>query len=138
MGMRKITGFAMFLFAVLSACGQPDVSSEALPKEPLPIIATEIGDKSIVYASDPNARFEILSNKSLPNRNIEVVTKRIGPSGISFSRREISCSNYSYRYLGEGDTLDEALKNGPNIGEMSALTGTSASSDVANEACERK
>jgi hypothetical protein len=94
--------------------------------------------RSIPYASDPNAKFEILSNKPLANGNIEVMTKRIGPSGTSFSRREISCSEYEYRYLGEGDTLEEAFIDGSNPGEMSALTGMSASSDVANEACKAK
>jgi hypothetical protein len=136
--MRVYAGFAISVFALLSACGQPEVSSEVSPSEPASTVPTAQNDKSIVYASDPNARFEILSNKSLSNRNIEVVTKRIGPSGISFSRREISCADYTYRYLGDGDSLEDAMKNSPSVGEMSALTGTSASSDVANEVCKRK
>lgn len=90
------------------------------------------------YPSDPNARFRILSVTRLPNGNIEILNRRDGPSGTSYSRREVSCSSYTFRYLGEGDTLDEARANSPNPGPMSPLTGTSASSDVANVACERR
>jgi hypothetical protein len=87
------------------------------------------------YPSDPNARFRILSVNRLSNGNIEVLNRRDGPSGTSYSRREISCSAYTYRYLGEGDTLEEAKADSPNPGSMAPLTGTSASSDVADAAC---
>lgn len=69
------------------------------------------------------------------NGNLGVVSQRDGASGRSFARREIDCSAYTYRYLGEGDTETEAAADNPNMGDMSELTGTSASSDVANAAC---
>jgi len=96
---------------------------------------TTDGPAETPYPSDPNARFRILSVKRLGNGNIEVLNRRDGPSGTSYSRREISCSAYTFRYLGEGDTLDQAKANGPNPGPMAPLTGTSASSDVADAAC---
>jgi hypothetical protein len=88
--------------------------------------------------SDPGASYRILKIDKMANGNLEVVSRRDGPSGTSFARREINCAGYSYRYLGEGDTREEAEADGANIGEMSALTGTSASSDVANAACTRR
>jgi hypothetical protein len=90
------------------------------------------------YPSDPNARFRILSVKPLGNGNIEVLNRRDGPSGTSYSRREISCSAYTFRYLGEGDTLEQAKADGSNPGSMAPLTGTSASSDVADAACRSR
>jgi hypothetical protein len=147
--MGRILGIVIALLLALfflGKCVGPKGGDQGNASEISEISNDRMGDtpkrgldsSSIVYASDPNARFEILDNSRLPNGNIEVLNKRIGPSGISYSRREISCSEYTYRYLGEGDTLDEAKQDGANLGEMSALTGTSASSDVANEACKKE
>jgi hypothetical protein len=126
---------------LVAACADDVQNVEDLANEAVRDSVSELGEayseNSIAYASDPGARFEIISIIKNGNGNLEVLNKRIGPSGVSFSRREISCSDYTFRYLGEGDTLDEAKRDGPNISEMGALTGSSASSDVANEACGR-
>jgi hypothetical protein len=92
---------------------------------------------SIPAPSDPNASYRIVKISKMPNGHLEVTSRRDGTSGTSFSRREIDCRSYEYRYLDERDTLAEAEKDGSNIGSMSGLTGTSASSDVANAACKR-
>jgi hypothetical protein len=92
---------------------------------------------SISSPSDPGASYRILKISRMKNSNLEVLSRRDGSSGTSFARREINCSAYTYRYLGEGDSLAEAEKNGPNPGTMSELTGASASSDVADAACKR-
>ena len=136
--MKNFNTTIIGLVLILSACGESEDATEMPQTEQVTEPQTASVDNSIVYASDPNAHFEILSTKRLPNGNIEVLNKRIGPSGVSFSRREISCFKYTYRYLGEGVTLDDAMKNGANPGNMSALTGTSASSDIANAACAKR
>src|SRR3546814_18366511 len=82
-------------------------------------------------ASDPKVSNRIVKISKMPNGHLEVTNRRDGTSGTSFSRREIDCRSYEYRYLGEGDTLTEAEEDSSNIGSMSELTGTSASSDVA-------
>ena len=87
--------------------------------------------------SDPGAQYRILAIERLPNGNLEVVSRRDGPSGTSFARREINCGDQTYRYLGEGDTREDAQQAGPNPGSMSEITGTSASSDVLRAACAR-
>ena len=101
------------------------------------IASTSVEGFAISSPSDPAASYRILQSRRMKNGNLEVLSQRDGRSGRSFARREISCSTYEYRYLGEGDTRKEALQAGANIGEMSALTGTSASSDVANAACTK-
>ena len=93
---------------------------------------------AISAPSDPGSSYRILKIDKMSNGNLEVISRRDGPSGTSFARREVDCQGYSYRYLGEGDTREEAEIDGPNVGEMSALTGTSASSDVADAACSRR
>jgi hypothetical protein len=136
--MRNFSSTVIGLALVLSACSQSENTEDEVPSEQVAEPSIASVDNSTAYASDPNARFEILSTTKLSNGNIEVLNKRVGPSGTSFSLREISCSKYTYRYLGEGDTLEEAMKNGANPGGMSALTGTSASSDIADAACAKR
>jgi len=92
---------------------------------------------AIPAPSDSGARYQILSVNRLPDGHLEVLSRRTGPSGTSFARREIDCDAMTYRYLGEGDSRAEAENDSPNAGPMTALTGTSASSDVAVAACAR-
>jgi hypothetical protein len=92
---------------------------------------------AISAPSDPGADYRILSIKRRPNGNLEVVSRRDGSSGTSFARREIDCESETYRYLGEGDTRKGAETDGPNPGPMTAITGSSASSDVLRAACAR-
>jgi hypothetical protein len=139
--MRKLFWLGALLMPMLVGCGGAKDVDEIVNANTIAATEAMVGSETssgngIPFASDPNATFEVISSKSLLNGKLEVVTKRVGPSGTSFARREISCEEYSYRYLGEGDSLEEAMQDGPNRGEMSALTGTSASSDVANEACK--
>jgi hypothetical protein len=75
--------------------------------------------------------------RRLAGGHLEVLSQRTGPSGTSYARREIDCRAETFRYLGEGDNRAEAERDSPNPGPMTALTGTSASSDVATEACVR-
>jgi hypothetical protein len=95
------------------------------------------GGYAIPSPSDPGARYRILSVKRLPGPRLEVLSRRVGPSGTSFARREIDCRAVTYRYLGEGDSRAEAERDSPNPGSMTELTATSASADVAVEACAR-
>lgn len=92
---------------------------------------------AIPSPSDPRARYRILSVNRLPSSRLEVLSRRDGPSGASFARREIDCNAMTYRYLGEGESRAEAERDSPNPGPMTGLTGTSASSDVAVAACAR-
>ena len=103
-----------------------------------PILPPTSEGFAIDAPSDPGANYRILEIKQMANGNLEVTSRRDGSSGTSFARREIDCSKSTYRYLGEGDTLDDAKRNSPNVGTMAEITGTSASSDVLIAACARK
>lgn len=88
-------------------------------------------------SSDPaGGRYHLLMVEEMENGNLEVLTRRNGSSGTSYSRREINCSApRSYRYLGDGDTRTEAEADAPNPGDMSELVSGSISSDVAEYVC---
>jgi hypothetical protein len=81
------------------------------------------------------AKYRLLGQRTLPNGNLEVLTERTGTSGTSFARREIDCDAGTFRYLGEGDTQDEAERDSPNPGAMGILIYPSISSETAEFAC---
>lgn len=117
----------------LSACGEkPEEYSD-------PVLEAEqssaTADVSIPVSSDPSAKYALISWEALPNGNRQAVTRRNGTSGESFARREIDCSGSTFRYLGEGDTLADALRDGANIGDMAALTPGSISTEVSTFVC---
>lgn len=91
----------------------------------------------IEVTSDPRATYQLLQSSNLPNGNLEVLTRREGPSGVSFARREIDCGDMTFRYLGEGDTVGEAKQDSPNIGAMSEAMSTSISGEVARSVCTK-
>lgn len=92
---------------------------------------------SIPVRSD-GASYRLISSEVMSNGNLEVVTRRDGSSGRSFARREIDCDAMTFRYLGEGDTLEEALIDGPNPGQLSEAMSTSISGEVSRFACSRR
>jgi len=106
-----------------------DLDSPALPPN------TE--GESISVPSDPGATYRLLRWSRLPNGNLEAVTRRDGRSGTSFARREIDCDAMTFRYLGEGDTLEQASADSPNPGEMGELTTQSISTYVSEFVCRK-
>jgi len=141
----KIVLIPFLGIAMLVGCGQndeynPDVEMAKIRAEEgldSPILEPTSEGFAISAPSDPGASYRILRINKRANGNLEVLSRRDGPSSTSFARREISCGTYTYRYLGEGDTREEVAPNSQNPGKMSQLTGTSASSDVANAACRK-
>lgn len=88
----------------------------------------------ISVPSDSRAAYELVSRSPLPNGRLSVVTKRSGPSGVSYSRREIDCRAMTFRYTGDGDTLAQ-LDQPYAKGKMGPLTPQSISTYVANAVC---
>lgn len=64
-----------------------------------------------------------------------ILTKRDGPSGASFAKREYNCKTSKVRYLGTGDTVEDARENraDPN---MSDIVDGSIASYIGAIACE--
>ncbi len=104
--------------------------------------AASLPVRSIPVPSDTRANYEAIEVSSANNGSVVVISKRTGPSGVSYSRRECECRDGTFRYLGEGDTLDAARNSNASDKAMTKLvrdpkTGLgSVSFHVCNFACE--
>lgn len=91
--------------------------------------------QAIAVPSDPRARYELVGKVRRDDGLVEITTRRQGPSGTSFARREADCRRRMFRYLGEGDTLEEARRPAPHPGRMSPLFDGSISGHIVRFAC---
>lgn len=102
-------------------------------------LATPAVAQPIPVPSDPRARYTALEIKPKPHGRVEILTRREGPSGISFALREIDCDKRTFRYLGEGDTQEAAARgeqrNAANNQRLGPLTEGSISTEIATFAC---
>jgi TPR repeat protein len=98
-------------------------------------------DTSILLnvSADRKANYYLISKSSLKNGNLIVTSRREGPSGTGFSKREINCQDNSFRYLGDGSTLEE-MNATYNVGQMRRAKKddvyTGISHDVIQAVCE--
>jgi len=80
----------------------------------------------ITVPSDPRASYQAL----------QVTPRRGGPSGTSYALREVDCRSDRFRYLGEGDTREAALRRASRDA-LGPLFEGSISWHVARFACGR-
>jgi len=101
-------------------------------------IATVASAERISVPSDSKATYDSVLIKPI-NGNLLVITKRTGPSGVSFASREIDCKSSTFRYTGTGDTFNEMIANAPyhDTERMGPLTDQSISTYVALYACSK-
>lgn len=99
----------------------------------------------IATAAPVNARIDVPSdagaNYTMLDRTIRgatriVITQRDGRSGTSYAKREIDCNRGTFRYLAEGDTLQELIRSNTKPGAMAQLTTGSISYWVVQAACK--
>ena len=117
---------------LLGACGGTNEESSAAH-----IDEVEVEGELIPVESDPRATYQLLSWSEMPNGHREALTRRNGSSGTSYARREIDCAGKRFRYLGEGDTRQEAEAKMQNPGEMGELVPGSISSEVSEFVCTK-
>jgi hypothetical protein len=134
---------------VIGKCAGPDETQEPLNGNVLTDTGMSVGGfdsptlppatqgEAVSVPSDPGATYRLLRWSPLPNGNLEAVTRRDGRSGTSFARREIDCDAMTFRYLGEGNTMDEALADSPNPGQMGELTSQSISTYISEFVCRK-
>lgn len=145
--MGRTIGIILALLIAAAAArsceNQPEATtqarSEPAGQAPAPLTpppASE-SEEPIPVTSDP-ASYSLLRARTLPSGNLEVLTRRDGKSGTSYSRREIDCAAGTFRYVGEGDTREQAEEDGPNPGDMGPLMEPSISSETAIYVCARE
>jgi len=135
-------GFIVGVFALLAGCSsnQPVAEQTAdtgteMPSASAP--ATNEGGTPYTVPSDARASYVLLSVKPGDDGHIIAMTRRTGSSGISYSNREIDCAAQLARYIGEGDTREEAEKPSPNPGEMASLVEGSSTHAAVQVACAK-
>lgn len=99
---------------------------------PLSGLAAEV---PLSIPTDAKANYTILEvGGEWPNRTI--VTKRVGPSGTSYSKRLYNCSNNTVKYLGSGDTHADMAKSKADP-KMAPIIPQSIADYVGRRACKR-
>lgn len=91
--------------------------------------------RSISVQSDTAARYSVL-NLERRATIATITTQRTGPSGTSYSTREVDCAKQMFRYAAEGETLDE-LRKSRISDRMGPLVAGSISFYVADFACRQ-
>ena len=90
---------------------------------------------SVNVPSDPGVNYAIVV-KDYGGGTKSVVTKRDSKSSTSYSIREVNCNSKTFRYMGEGDTLEEAISNLDDTKSMSTVTNGSISYYILKAACK--
>ena len=87
---------------------------------------------------DPQARYFLLSVKPMPNDHYEVLTRRQGASSIFYARREIDCHGARrFRFIGMGNTREEAQRDDLNLGQMAEPVEGSTNLGVVQYVCRK-
>lgn len=150
--MGKIIAIVIGLFVLVMIVGRcarsddawdPEVEKAKFDAEAMatgfdsPTLAPRTEGEPVAVPSDPGATYRLLSWSKLASGNLQAITRRDGKSGTNFARREIDCDAMTFPYLGEGDTLEEAMKDRRDPGTMGELTDRSISTYVSQFACNK-
>ncbi|WP_445774245.1 hypothetical protein [Shewanella sp.] len=94
----------------------------------------QAAELKIHIPTDPKASYTILE-KSRSGDEATIVTKRVGSSGTSFSKRLYNCSNETVKYIGTGDTIESMNASKPDP-KMAPIFDKSIAYYVGKEACK--
>lgn len=100
----------------------------------VPVFATEKYLSILSVPSDSGAQFFVLE-KGGSTEARTIVTKRVGSSGTSYSKRLYNCKYNNVKYLGTGSTLSEMETSKPDANMASIFDGSIAYY-VGIEACK--
>lgn len=84
--------------------------------------------------SDPKATYEVLEKTGKGKKRI-ITTKRTGPSGASYSKREYDCELAKVRYIETGETLQE-MQSSKLDSKLTGIVDGSIASYIGGVACE--
>ena len=92
-------------------------------------------ERALSVPTDAKAKFTILeTGGKWPIRTI--ITKRVGSSGTTYSKRLYNCANNTVKYLGTGETPAEMDRSKPDPG-MAPIVSQSIADYVGRQACKR-
>ncbi|MBI2278187.1 MAG: hypothetical protein HYU74_12605 [Dechloromonas sp.] len=88
----------------------------------------------LAVPSDASAKYWLMYKDTGKSPIRTIVTRRVGSSGTSWSRRQYNCADYTVRYLGTGDTREQMDKSKPDQKMTNVLPGAIAD-HIGREAC---
>lgn len=97
----------------------------------VPVIAAET---LLNIPSDSKAQFYVLEKGGSGAERI-IVTKRVGSSGISYSKRLYNCVDGTVKYLGSGNNLSDMESSRPDP-KMGPIVKASTAYYIGLEACK--
>lgn len=89
----------------------------------------------IPVLSDSSTQYTALQITPKRDGLVEILSRRIGSSGTTFAFREVDCDTNRFRYLGEGDTRQKALRRKNPPEPLTPLFEGSISWYVSRFAC---
>jgi hypothetical protein len=104
-------------------------SREQRPVSPKP------NAKAIVIPMDPEAEYFVVGRTGRSDKPT-LATQRVGPNGMSFSKRLFDCKAHTFKYLSDGSSLAALNKPGP-AREMTPLVDGSISDYWWRHACHK-
>jgi len=132
-----VIGAAINIYNMVSADSEPKQSVEATTYIKQSNLKQSVSETVYTIPSDPYGKYKFLKMSAM-DLNLMVVTERTGKGGsVTYSTREIDCDAKTFRYLAEGDTLEQMQSRiGTTKDQMGPLTEESISSYIAGHACD--
>jgi hypothetical protein len=85
--------------------------------------------------SDPRSSYSVVEISPKVDGRVVILTRRSGPSGVSHSRRECDCGANTFRYLGDGATVADALRPKVPTESFVPLVGSGSIGSVSAHVC---
>ena len=89
----------------------------------------KLSDPKEILTTEPNTTYHLLSLKPIAQGEYEIITRQKTTNFTSYSRKKIYCSDNTFQYLGDGDTLIDAMKDIPSK-RAPIVDGSSASKQL--------
>ncbi len=90
---------------------------------------------TIDIPTDPKAKYTVPELVLTGPSEVEVTTRREGPSGVSFSKQLFDCKRTQFKYLGDGGSIAEMQNSTPDR-RMADLVNGSISYYVFLHSCK--
>lgn len=146
---KKKKGGGVFWIALVAIAVIGGISAQGTSK-PVSSRAVEAGSPSASQAaavkqeqgvelhilSDSKATYHVLAVEPGPKGLVYIRSKRTGPSGVSFSERQVNCGANTFAYTREGDTLEALLAEPREPDPMGPRVEGSISDVVSQYACD--
>jgi hypothetical protein len=119
-----------------STTTSPRVAQASTPSPEQVAVPEKEQGIALIVPSDPKATYHVLKVEPGPKGLIYIQSSREGPSGVSFSERQVNCSAKSFAYTREGDTLEALLAEQRKPDPMGPRVKGSISDVVSQYACD--